>query len=271
VSNTPTVTTQLTQGGKPVSSITTGSSVTDNATLSGSTTGAGTSITINVYKGTTGSVCTSTNLVTSMGPIPVNGDNTYSATFSTLAAGDYEFQAVYVGDAHNQGTSSQCGTEPLTVTNPVVSQITPTQTTCSQFKSGTAPTLSTINYALKSGKINSVNPGVFFYWVKVSAPATYTITQAQSETSKPFLLGAGSNAYDSSCNTIGGTSIHQSSNGNITVTFSSNATGPFFIGLKFSTKNVVGEPAPSPNTTVTYTFSTSGVAGSTSKVQLVKQ
>ena len=62
-----------------------------------------------------------------------------------------------------------------------VSQITPTGTTCSQFANGTAETLLNLNYSVSSGKIkNNVTPGVFFYWVSVTAPAgnnSFTITQ----------------------------------------------------------------------------------------------
>ena len=62
-----------------------------------------------------------------------------------------------------------------------VSQITPTGTTCSQFKNGTAETLLNLNYSVSGGKVkNNVTPGVFFYWVSVTVPAgnnILTITQ----------------------------------------------------------------------------------------------
>jgi hypothetical protein len=41
--------------------------------------------------------------------------------------------------------------------------------------------------------------------------------------------------------------------------------------VKFQTGNVGGDPAPAPGTTVHYDFSTTGVPGSTSSVDLVKQ
>ena len=41
-----------------------------------------------------------------------------------MAAGNYELQAVYTGDANNNGATSACGTEPFTVT-----QTSPTLTT----------------------------------------------------------------------------------------------------------------------------------------------
>ena len=155
------------------------------------------------------------------------------------------------------------------ITAPVTSQITPTQTTCSQFASGTASTLSSITYSLKSGKVNQVAPGVFFYWVKVPGPGTYTITQVQNGNSNLFALGAGSNVYNAACGTIGSAKITQNTTTG-TVTVVSTASGTTYIGLKFSTSNVKGEPTPNP-ATITYTFNATQVAGSTSTVQLVKQ
>src|SRR4029077_4824029 len=53
-----------------------------------------------------------------------------------------------------------------------ISKITPTGTTCQQFRDGTAQTLLNLNYSVQNGKIkNNVNPGVFFYWVSVTVPA----------------------------------------------------------------------------------------------------
>src|SRR5207245_1844516 len=70
----------------------------------------------------------------------------------------------------NDGSAS-VGPVGITVNCPVVAQITPTATTCSQFNSGSAQDLNQVQYAVKSGKISQVNPGVFFYWVKVTAVA----------------------------------------------------------------------------------------------------
>jgi hypothetical protein len=60
--------------------------------------------------------------------------------------------------------------------------------------------------------------------------------------------------------------------GTTTVLFSTTAVegaGTYFIGIKYRTSNVLGEPAPSPSTVV-YTFNTTGVSGSTSQVTLVR-
>jgi uncharacterized repeat protein (TIGR01451 family) len=166
------------------------------------------------------------------------------------------------------------------VTIVVVSQITPTQTTCSQFASGTASTLSFVNYATLFGgtTIANDNPGVLFYWVKLTVTSsglhTYTITQsttyAPTTGTQYFALAAGSFAYDGSCNTLP-TTITGPAN-NLTVQFS-GAPGTYYIGIKYRPKSVVGSgpAATTPGSFYTYTFQTTGVGGSTSSVKLIHQ
>ena len=47
--------------------------------------------------------------------------------------------------------------------------------------------------------------------------------------------------------------------------------GVYYIAVKFQTSNVGGDPAPASGTTVRHDFSATGVPGSTSSVDLVKQ
>jgi hypothetical protein len=154
-----------------------------------------------------------------------------------------------------------------------VSQITPTGTTCSDFRGGTAQTLTSVNYSVSNGVIHNVNPGVFFYWVRVTVPAgnnTLTITQTitTGNFNTFFGVAAGSSVFDSNCNTVGST-ITQNGN-TTTVTFTASAAGTYIIGIKYNPHTVVGAPAPSP-TTVHYNFATTGVPGSTSGIDLIKQ
>ncbi|MGB6770451.1 MAG: hypothetical protein WBF51_00385 [Candidatus Dormiibacterota bacterium] len=103
----PTITTQLSSG-----SATAGGSVTDTATLSGASPSATGAITISMYSGSTCSA-----LVTSQTATPATaGNGTYSATFSSLTAGSYEFQASFAADSNDSAAMSSCGSEPLTVT-----------------------------------------------------------------------------------------------------------------------------------------------------------
>ena len=155
-----------------------------------------------------------------------------------------------------------------------MSQITPTNTDCSQFANGTAQTLDTLNYSVSGGKIRqNVTPGVFFYWVRVTAPAgnnTFTITQTitTGNFNTFFNFFSGSSAYDANCGNLS-TTITQNGN-TTTVTFNAPTAGTYIIGIKYNSKSIVGAPAPSPTTTVHYDFATTGVPGSTSGLNLVK-
>ena len=157
-----------------------------------------------------------------------------------------------------------------------MSQITPTGTTCQQFRDGTAQTLLNLNYSVSGGKIkNSVNPGVFFYFVKVTVPAgnnTFTITQTVTTGNFTgfFNMASGSNVFNSSCNSLSETFAQDPATGAITVNFNAPTAGAYIISIKYDSKSIVGDPAPSPGTTVHYDFATMGVPGSTSGLDLIK-
>jgi hypothetical protein len=150
----------------------------------------------------------------------------------------------------------------------VVSQITETGTTCTDFSGGTAQTLDTVQYKVKNGKIGQENPGVFFYWVKVTAPAgnnTFLVNQSitTGNFNTLFALAYGSNVYNSSCKNAHGNFTQGTINnttGTVTVTFNAPIAGVYYIGIKFSTSSVDGKTAPTP-TTVGYSYSTTGVFG----------
>ena len=116
VNNQPTLTTtEMT-----ISPVVAPASFTDSATLSGLN-NAGTAVgtvTYNLYSGNSGSVCTGTPAQSVV--VTVTGGVVPNATFTGVAAGNYEIQAVYSGDAatFNLGATSTCGTEPFTVNSP---------------------------------------------------------------------------------------------------------------------------------------------------------
>jgi len=151
----------------------------------------------------------------------------------------------------------------------VVGQITPTATTCDQFSSGTAATLTDLNYSIKAGKVAAVNPGVFFYWITVTAVSgsnTFTITQTQNDTFPHFFdQASGTFAYSSGCTKVSVQNI-STSNGITTVTFTAPSAGTYIIGIKYDSKSVQGFAAPSGD--VLYTFETSGVPGSSQILNL---
>jgi len=95
-----------------------GDSINDSSTLSGATSNAGGTVTYHVYSGA--DTCTGTDLLNSTVTV-TNGVVPDSSAFTPLSAGTYSFQAVYTGDANNNGASSVCSTEQLLVkTNPSI-------------------------------------------------------------------------------------------------------------------------------------------------------
>jgi len=109
----------------------------------------------------------------------INGSVPNSDPVTFNSAGPCYWQAVYSGDANNDGATGACTSEQLVVINPQVSQILPTSTTCQPFLTG-VPSLLQVQYSLKDNVINQVSPGVFFYFVKVNVsspgPESFTIS-----------------------------------------------------------------------------------------------
>ena len=157
-----------------------------------------------------------------------------------------------------------------------MSQITPTGTTCNEFKNGTAETLSNLNYSVAGGKVkNNVTPGVFFYWVSVTVPAgnnnvTITQTITTGNFTGLFNFASAQNVFNSSCNSVSSTITQNPNTGTVTVSFNAPVAGTYIISIKYDSKSIAGLPAPGPGTTVHYNFATTGVPGSTSGLDLIK-
>ena len=247
----------------------TGATIQDTATLANTSNLLGTgSITFSLFgPGDTG--CKTALHTETKTAVNTNSPVNTTTGFVAKTNGTYQWTASFSGDANNAAASSKCGSDPVPV-GPQVSRITPSATTCAQFASGFATGLSATQYTLNGTKVSTVTPPTFTYWVKVTSGGTLTITQSTSETSKKLLLAGGSAVYDnataSSCTTVTSTITQKSTSGNVTVKFSSG-TGPFYIGLVFSTSKVVGETAPTPSTTVQYFFG-AGFGGGASEIDL---
>jgi len=96
-----------------VTSVTLGSTVHDQATVSGSGFGTPTgSVTFSFY--TASDQCTGTSVGAGTVALDASGVAHPSTSQGPLAAGSYSFQATYSGDANYNGSTSAC--EPLTVT-----------------------------------------------------------------------------------------------------------------------------------------------------------
>jgi hypothetical protein len=118
----PGISTQIkTSAGANTSSVVVGSTVHDTATLTGSfTSNAGGTVAYTVY---TNNSCTTA----AVGGTDINAQPTpdagvtagvvgNSADVTFLKAGSYWFQAVYSGDGNNNGATSTCTSEPITIT-----------------------------------------------------------------------------------------------------------------------------------------------------------
>src|SRR3989442_86687 len=203
---------------------------------------------------------------------------TATATFTPTATATFTPTATATFTPTATATATATSTPTPTPTpQGHVSQITPTGTTCTQFRNGTAATLSNLNYSVgNDGKIKqNVTPGVFFYWVSVTVPAgnnSFTITQTitTGNFSTLFNFTSGSSAYNPSCGNVSTTITQNTTTGAVTVQFNAPTAGTYIIGVKYDSKSIVGQPAPSPGTTVHYEFATTGVPGSTDGLDLIK-
>jgi hypothetical protein len=201
---------------------------------------------------------------------------TESATFTTpiSAGGSFSYLAHYNGDANYPAANAAC--EPFSVRPGQIGLIAPTNTECSDYLNGTAPTLPGIFYKVAGNKIQqSINPGVFFYYstVTVAAGATISTTQTTTNSSGALFELNQDHAwvYDGACNTVG--NMTASAN-HSTGTFTATKAGTYILRLQYSTKSLAGSAAPSPQDP-TYTFGTKvnnvTVPADNASIQLFKQ
>jgi hypothetical protein len=155
------------------------------------------------------------------------------------------------------------------------SEIAGTSTTCGQFAARTVPVLGQVHYSVKGSSISAVDPGAFDYWVKVapskSGLETVTITQSSDPVSRPLFTTNGGvfdkfSAGARTCQAITAT-IGQVNP--VNVTFIASAGTTYYVDVKFSVAALVQQPAPSGGS-IKLVFSTTGVKGSTSEIDVVK-
>jgi hypothetical protein len=205
------------------------------------------------------------NVVATDAGKPLSGGVATSATFTIPAAGgSFSYKAHYNGDANYPAHDGPC--EPFTSQPPVTGQITPTQVDCSLFASGTAPTLTTINYPKSNGKIGQgIDPGVFFYWTHITTTVpnqVVTVTQSNTSTNNAALFSVAQGwdrLYTGNCSSwTAGTIIGVHNSG---ASFTVPTPGTYIIGIKYDVKSIAGTNVPVP-ATITYNFVTS-LGGST--------
>jgi len=210
------------------------------------------------------------------GPAPVT-QSTPTISHTYQFAGNYA-ATLTVTDSRGLA-STNTAVVTIMVSPAGVSEITDTTATCSTFSSGTAPSLSTVQYSVSNGKIKQTNPGGFFYWVKVPAQKgsnTFVINQSitTGNFNTFFSIASGSITFNSTCTNVKGT-FTQSSTTNatrntVTATFTAPSAGNYVISVKFNAQSVDGKTVPNPST-VGYSFSIPGVGGSTQVLNLVKK
>jgi hypothetical protein len=107
---------------------------------------------------------------------------------------------------------------------------------------------------------------------RLAAIPCFTIDQAITTSnfdSHFFSQAAGSFAYNSGCTKINANI--STVNGVTTITFNASSVGTYIIGIKYDATSVVGFGAPSPGTTVHYTFTLTGFPSSTEGLNLTKK
>src|SRR5262249_42270271 len=157
--------------------------------------------------------------------------------------------------------------------NHCVTQITPTATTCDQYRTGTAPDLNQLNYIVKGAAINNVSPGVFFYYTRIVAPSssfTITVTQSNAPTAgscsswRPidWQNAANANLYSATCGSRSSSNSFDPVTGTVTMSVTGATAGEtLIVGIKYSPGSLKGQSVCRPHPTEMYSFSDSGGGG----------
>jgi len=229
-------------------------------------------------------VITNSGNVTLPGPFTISDDKLGTVTCPTgsLAPGSTRTcTKPYTITAANMTVLSITNTATASTTfngNPVTSnqaqatisrqtaQILPTATTCQAYKAG-ATSLGFLDYQVSKGKIQSVAPGVFFYYDVITVTTLpYTVTVSQAHTPHPSPDWSVIPIQDlgqvilwdfATCtkSLAQGTVSFNSSTGQ--VQFSVTATGTYILSIKYNPGALVGTTVNRVSgqyPTVTYTF-----------------
>ena len=210
----------------------------------------------------------------------LSGDGTGSFSGPMLFSAGSSPDSVAVGDFNGDGkqdlatANAVSGNLSILLRVCAVSQITPAATTCTQFASGTAETLASMQYDVDNNLIERILPRKFLYWVPVTAAAgenVFRIKQAITTGNlTTFFAGVGnaSDVFDSGCASLPRSGSQ--SGDTTTIKFNAPTAGNYFIGVDFSAQSLLGQPVPYRETTAQFEFTTIGVPDSTSRLDLVE-
>jgi uncharacterized repeat protein (TIGR01451 family) len=211
--------------------------------------------------------------------LTVGESMTCTGTYTIQAADLTVFSVTNTATVNGKGPQDQ--PVSATATANVYRQtgaLLPTQTTCQQYASGAWPAMyDAFTYQVKSNKINSVSPGVIFYYNTITAPsASFTLTVVETNTLnwKPMFVQDLGQAilYDANCNKASGVTVnalYNSATKTYTVTFNVTGATPgaiYYIGIKYSPQNLIGQPVKQPYPTSIYSWNTTGLPGSTASI-----
>jgi uncharacterized repeat protein (TIGR01451 family) len=170
-----------------------GTEISDQASLTGSTSDSGGTIVFKAY-GPSDANCSGTPAFTSSA-IPVSGDGTYGpVSFTPATAGTYHWIATYSGDAKNLGAAGSCGDAGE---NDTVNKVTPSIATNASADIVIGATIS--DTATVSGGLNPTGTVTFRLYgpddatcatvIFTSANRPLTNGQATSESFTPTAVG----------------------------------------------------------------------------------
>jgi uncharacterized repeat protein (TIGR01451 family) len=195
---------------------------------------------------------------------------TITSTSTTPAAACQDQPNPAANATDNEGDSATDSGDQTCIP-PATGIIAPTSTTCEQVRDGTAATLGQINYSVTGGnKIDqNINPGVFFYFTKITVAAStvVTVSEAQNDAAALFQIHQGwDRVYKGDCSSY----TTGTQNAALTGASFTLAPGSYIIGIKYSTKSIAGTTAPTSDP-VTYTFTATPPGASSSASVLLKK
>ena len=145
----------------------------------------------------------------------------------------------------------------------------PTTTTCDMYKQWYAGTKTDVqlgmypafNYRVKNAAINSISPGVIFYYNRITLTASGDIVVLEKNglnwPAMRYLDSGQAILYRyADCSKSGIIGQDSTSGAEYKVTFTRVPAGDYVIGIKYSPKNVIGQSVSRPYPTSIYTWQT---------------